>query len=495
MFCAISGEVPQEPVVSRKTGHLYEKRIVEKVIAAEGKCPITGTDMTNDDLIAVQANTVVRPRPASASSIPGLLAMFQNEWDEVMLETFTLKQHLDATRQELSYALYQHDAACRVIARLMRERDEAVAMLATLDSNGKSSKSNPMEVDADESVVASKSKKLPSNVLAALDSKSQELSSTRRGRKAPEGTASKEYLSNIDVIASHSPHKSDKPGITCLAVKSHGDGDIFLTGGNDKNAVITNESGATIATLSSHTKKINDVAFHPSAGSNAVFTASADKTVKIWDAKGKGDKYSVEKTIAHDSDITSLSVHPTGDFVISTSENGSWNFIDVGQGISLTEVKAESAITCGGLHPDGLIFGTGLSSGVLKMWDIREQKNVGNLSEHSSAINSISYSENGYLFASGSSDGTVKIWDLRKLICSRTHNAGAPVSSVAFDLSGLYLAFAAENSIYMHVVKDWGNIKQLDAHTKAVTDVCWGKLSSTVISASLDRTLKINGSS
>lgn len=122
MFCAISGEVPQEPVVSRKTGHLYEKRIVEKVIAAEGKCPITGTDMTNDDLIAVQANTVVRPRPASASSIPGLLAMFQNEWDEVMLETFTLKQHLDATRQELSYALYQHDAACRVIARLMRER-------------------------------------------------------------------------------------------------------------------------------------------------------------------------------------------------------------------------------------------------------------------------------------------------------------------------------------------------------------------------------------
>ncbi|KDD75836.1 Prp19/Pso4-like protein, partial [Helicosporidium sp. ATCC 50920] len=127
MLCSISGTVPEEPVVSSKSGHLYEKQLVLKIIKETGRDPVTDEPLEESELLPLGVGKAAHPRPTPATSIPGLLSLFQNEWDATMLEMHALRQALHATRQELAHALYQHDAATRVISRALRERDAALA--------------------------------------------------------------------------------------------------------------------------------------------------------------------------------------------------------------------------------------------------------------------------------------------------------------------------------------------------------------------------------
>nr|AFK36896.1 unknown [Lotus japonicus] len=54
MNCSISGEIPEEPVVSRNSGLLFEKRLIERHISDYGKCPITGEPLTLDDIVPIK---------------------------------------------------------------------------------------------------------------------------------------------------------------------------------------------------------------------------------------------------------------------------------------------------------------------------------------------------------------------------------------------------------------------------------------------------------
>ncbi len=79
------------------------------------------------NLFIFLGQTATKPRAVNATGVSDLISIFQNEYDALMMEAHNLKQNLDSVRQELSHTLYQHDAACRVIARLIEERDEANA--------------------------------------------------------------------------------------------------------------------------------------------------------------------------------------------------------------------------------------------------------------------------------------------------------------------------------------------------------------------------------
>lgn len=134
-----------------RAGSVFEKRLIEAYIAENGKDPVNGEDLTTDDLIDIKSQRVVRPRPPTLTSIPSLLSVFQEEWDALALETYTLQQNLAQTRRELSAALYQHDAAVRVIARVTKERDEARDALSkvTVGASRSAGAGEAMQVDSE----------------------------------------------------------------------------------------------------------------------------------------------------------------------------------------------------------------------------------------------------------------------------------------------------------------------------------------------------------
>ena len=95
--------------------HVFEKSAITKLIERTGQCPITGVELEKDDLLDLQGippstklsvERASNPRPLSATSVPGILSILNTEWDSLVVETNTLRQHLEEVRKELSHALY-----------------------------------------------------------------------------------------------------------------------------------------------------------------------------------------------------------------------------------------------------------------------------------------------------------------------------------------------------------------------------------------------------
>ena len=131
--CALSGQPLQQPVVSTKSGHVFEKSLITKQLTMTGQCPITGQSLdAQTDLVELKVANHVAPKPLESMSFPATLSFLQSQWDTQMLEVHTLRQSLEQTRKELSHALYQHDAACQVICRLETDKE---TLRAQLDQN------------------------------------------------------------------------------------------------------------------------------------------------------------------------------------------------------------------------------------------------------------------------------------------------------------------------------------------------------------------------
>ncbi|KAI5649722.1 hypothetical protein M9H77_35727 [Catharanthus roseus] len=513
MICSISGEAPVEPVVSKKSGLLFERRLIERHISDSGKCPVTGEPLTMEDIVPVKAGKTAKPRPVQGASIPGMLGMLQHEWDALMLSNHALEMQLQNARQELSHALYQHDAACRVIARLKKERDEARALLAQAErqmpmpiatgpgSNAAALTNGKRAAEDDEMGPDGKKIRpgISSSIISELTDCNTALSQQRKKRQIPSTLAPVDAVERYTQLNSFPLHKTNKPGILSLDVLYSRD--IIATGGIDTNVVVFDRpSGEILSTLSGHSKKVTSVKFVPQK--ELVVSGSADKTVRIW--KGSEDgKYDCRHVLKdHTAEVEAVTIHPTNNYFVTASLDNSWCFYELDSGRCLAQVSDDSGsqgYTTAAFHPDGLIIGIGTSGPVVKIWDVKNQSPVAKFDEMVGAVTAVSFSENGYFLATAAQDG-VKLWDLRKLRNFRTFAAEdkTPIQAVEFDHSGSYLAIGGSDiRIYQvaNVKSEWNCIKTFPdlSGTGRTTSLKFGTDAKYLAAGSMDRNLRIFG--
>lgn len=489
--CALSNETPEQPVVSPVSGSVFERRLISKYVREHGTDPINGQPLTEEMLIDLKVAPIAKPRPPSATSVPALLKALQDEWDAVMLHSFSLRQQLQTARQELSHTLYQHDAACRVIARLTKEVTAAREALATLKPQAAGA--GAAAGAAVETVAVETTEEaggMTAEVVRRLQEKAALLTAQRkkRGKAIPEDLAKPEDLRAYQTLGSHPGlHSAGLPGILALDVSPS---DRILTGGSDRNAAVFNkDTEQVVAVLKGHTKKVTSVVFHPDE--DTAVTASPDTTVRVWHIPSAQTTQIIR---AHEGPVTGLSLHATGDYLLSTSTDQHWAFSDLHTGRVLARVPDNSALTAAEFHPDGLILGTGTSDALVKIWDLKERTNVANFPGHTGSITALAFSENGYYLATAAGDAAVKLWDLRKLKNFRTIvlEDGYEVQDLFFDQSGTYLAVAGTD-VRLYLCKQWDTLKVFSDHTALATGVRFTHRARNVASVSMDRTLKIYG--
>ncbi|KAG9314622.1 nuclear matrix protein [Chiua virens] len=449
-FCGISGEPPQDPVVSAKSGHVYDRRLILKYINDNGTDPLTGEKLEESDLLAIKANPkAAPPRPPTATSYP--------------------RPPPYPSKRELSYALYAQDAASRVVARLIRERDAAREALANVQASMGISPAptNGPDVEMTEETPPAA---LPKHVVDQIEETQHSLSATRKKRKAPAGYATAvEVKTFVAKQTIPSLHSASPTGMNSIAI-SRANPSQFLTGGNDKIVQLYDRStDKVLASLKGHTKKVNHVAFRERDGDpTLLFSAGADKIAKIWSHDSTSGEYLPKATIkTHKGDLTGLVIHPTSTLVAYSSLDKTYSLHDLSDFSQVYHsAPADEPITSLAIHPDGALLALGTPSSKIQITDVRTGALAATISPEGApfSVHTLSFSENGYHLLSPDSPSSVAIWDLRKMTAAHSISLGDTfkVNKVVYDYSANFFGVAGNEGVRVFAHKSWEELVRFE---------------------------------
>lgn len=274
-----------------------------------------------------------------------------------------------------------------------------------------------------------------------------------------------------------------------------------LYAGNLSHSLISN-----IKTQTSSPLKVSSLAFSPdgqrliSAAISKYYPMMPDKDFPtIWNVATGGSKKLDE---IRDS-VLEVALSPDGK-TMAVRENSKLSVWDSEGVRKFWENRFQYGLEAIAFSPDGKMLVGGSADKTIKFWDAADGKELRSLAGHTDWVESVAFSPDGKRLASGGRDHIIKVWDVDTGRELQSFSVSFPVitkrplsfdvkevGAMAFSPDGKVLACSSHKAIKLFDITDGRELYTLTDHSDEITGLLFSLNGRTLISSSLDRTIKL----
>lgn len=283
-------------------------------------------------------------------------------------------------------------------------------------------------------------------------------------------------------------------GVPVYTIALSADGKTLAVGGSNNLVNLwdaaTGELVRTL-TLSPDQVYVDSLAFSPDGTAIALpgEFVFPPQPIRLWHvASGEaGLAFKAEDIL----NVSGLAFSPNGKTLASGDWDGKVYLWDATTGLVLQTLSGHSdMITSLAFSPDGTLLASGSLDKTVRIWDSTGQL-LRTLSDHTDSVNNVAFSPDGKILASGSDDNSVILTEVATGQTVARLSGEDHITAVAFSPDGRIVALSDVSTIKLW---DWAAneiLSTLSGHTKAIKSLLFLPDGQTLVSGSIDTTIKL----